>query len=43
MNETIGTFILGFSFLYLIEGIDISIHKKTNKMYNSNFPHRMVC
>lgn len=33
MNETIAIFILCFSFLYLFEGIDISIHKKVNKVY----------
>lgn len=46
MNETIGTFILGFAFLYLIEGIDILIHQKTNKAYKIShvlYPLFMVC
>lgn len=46
MNETMGIFILCFSFLYLIEGIDISIHKKTNKVYKIShvlYPLFMVC
>lgn len=46
MNEIIGTFILGFAFLYLIEGIDISIYQKTNKAYKIThvlYPLFMVC
>ena len=46
MNETIGIFILCFSVLYLIEGIDISIHKKTNIAYKIShilYPLFMVC
>lgn len=46
MNETIATFILCFSVLYLIEGIDISIHKKTNMAYKIShilYPLFMVC
>lgn len=33
MNEIIGIFILCISFLYLMEGIYILIHKKSNKVY----------
>ena len=46
MNNTIAIFILCFSFLYLIEGIDISIHKKANKAYKIShilYPLFMVC
>lgn len=46
MNETIAIFILCFSFLYLLEGIDVSIHKKVNKAYKIShvlYPLFMVC
>lgn len=33
MNTILATFTMCFAFLYLIEGIDISIRKKTNKAY----------
>lgn len=33
MNTALATFTMCFAFLYLIEGIDISIRKKTNKAY----------
>lgn len=33
MNTTLATFTMCFAFLYLIEGIDISIRKKPNKAY----------
>lgn len=33
MNEFLGTFIMYFSFLYLIEGIEICIQKRGNKTY----------
>lgn len=33
MNEFLGTFTMCFSFLYLLEGIEICIQKKGNKVY----------
>lgn len=33
MNEFLGIFIMCFSFLYLLEGIEICIHKRGNKIY----------
>lgn len=46
MNEIIGTFILGFAFLYLIEGIEIAIRTKRNRAYKIThvlYPLFMVC
>lgn len=36
MNEFLGTFIMYFSFLYLIEGIEICIQKRGNKTYRGH-------
>ena len=36
MNTTIATFVLCFSFLYLLEGIDTAIHKKVNNAYKAS-------
>lgn len=33
MNFELGLIVLCFSFLYLIEGIDIALHKKCNFAY----------
>lgn len=33
MNTTLATFTMCFAFLYLIEGMDISIKKKVNRAY----------
>lgn len=33
MNTTIATFVLCFAFLYLLEGIEIAIRTKRNKVY----------
>ncbi len=46
MNETIGTFILCFSVLCLIERMDILIQKKTNITYKIShilYPLFIVC
>lgn len=45
MNTALAIFTMCFSFLYLIEGIDISIRKKTNMAYKIShilFPLLMV-
>lgn len=36
MNESIAILILCFSFLYLLERIDISVHKKVNNAYKAS-------
>lgn len=33
MNTTIATFVLCFAFLYLLEGIEIAIQTKRNRVY----------
>lgn len=33
MNTTIATFVLCFAFLYLLEGLEIAIRTKRNRVY----------
>lgn len=33
MNTTIGTFVLCFAFLYLLEGIEVAMQTKRNNVY----------
>lgn len=34
MNEFLATFVLCFAFLFFLEGIDVALTKKKNKIYN---------
>lgn len=34
MNQSLAIFVMCFAFLYLLEGIDITLTKNKNKIYN---------
>lgn len=34
MNEFLATFVMCFAFLFFLEGIDVVLTKKKNKIYN---------
>lgn len=45
MDTTIAIFVLCFALLYLFEGIDIAMHKKSNRAYKAThivYPLYMV-
>lgn len=34
MNEFLATFVMCFAFLYFLEGIDVTLTKRKNRIYN---------
>lgn len=46
MNEFLAIFVMCFAFLYLLEGIEITIKQKSNKVYKIThilYPFYMFC